>query len=162
MAHFAEIDANNIVLQVLVVGNDEEHRGQEFLADDLSLGGTWIQTSYNTRANVHYGSDREPDGGTPLHMNYAGIGYVWDGTGFAPPQPYGSWSLVENYVWEPPIERVDGYDWDEDTLAWVQPDSPFPSWTWTVNQWLAPTPYPDDGNLYDWDEDTTSWVEVTE
>ena len=123
MAHFAEIDADNIVLQVLVVGNDEEHRGQEFLADDLSLGGTWIQTSYNTRANVHYGSDREPDGGTPLHMNYAGIGYVWDGTGFAQPQPYPSWSLDENYVWQPPTPYPDDgdlYVWDEDTTSWVE------------------------------------------
>ena len=50
MAHFAEIDADNIVLRVLVVSNEDEHRGQEFLADDLSLGSTWVQTSYNTRA----------------------------------------------------------------------------------------------------------------
>ena len=47
MAHFAEIDENNIVLRVLVVANEQEHRGQEFLAQDLGLGGTWIQTSYN-------------------------------------------------------------------------------------------------------------------
>ncbi len=134
MAHFAEIDDNNIVLQVLVVGNEDEHRGQEFLADDLGLGGTWIQTSYNTLGNVHYagstdpaiGHASEPDGGTPLHMNYAGIGYSWDGTGFAEPQPYPSWSLDENYVWQPP------------------------------------TPMPDDGSLYEWDEATTSWVEITE
>jgi hypothetical protein len=46
MAHFAEIN-NNVVLRVLVVPNEQEHRGQEFLADDLGLGGTWIQTSYN-------------------------------------------------------------------------------------------------------------------
>jgi len=47
MAHFAEIDSNNIVVRVLVVPNEHESRGQEFLADDLGLGGTWIQTSYN-------------------------------------------------------------------------------------------------------------------
>ena len=123
MAHFAEIDADNIVLRVLVVHDDDEHRGQEFLADDLGLGGTWIQTSYNTRANVHYGSDGEPDGGTPLHMNYAGIGNVWDGTGFARPQPYPSWSLDENYVWQPPTPYPDDgdlYAWDEDTTSWVE------------------------------------------
>jgi hypothetical protein len=50
MAHFAQVDENNIVTQVLVVNNSEEHRGQEFLANDLGLGGTWIQTSYN--ANI--------------------------------------------------------------------------------------------------------------
>jgi hypothetical protein len=117
MAHFAEIDATDTVVRVLVVHNDEEHRGQEFLADDLGLGGTWIQTSYNTHANVH------TDGGTPLHMNYAGIGYSWDGTGFAEPQPYGSWSLDENYVWQPPTPYPnDGsvYEWDEATTSWVE------------------------------------------
>jgi hypothetical protein len=47
MAHFAEIDSNNVVTQVLVVSNDLEDRGAEFLSKDLGLGGTWIQTSYN-------------------------------------------------------------------------------------------------------------------
>ena len=123
MAHFAEIDQNNIVLRVLVVGDDQEHRGQEFMADDIGLGGTWIQTSYWTRGNVHYGEDGEPDGGIALHMNYAGIGYSWDGTGFAPPQPYPSWSLDENYVWQPPTPYPDDgnlYEWDEDTTSWVE------------------------------------------
>ena len=123
MAHFAEIDAAGIVLRVLVVGNDQEHRGQEFLADDLSLGGTWVKTSYNTRGNVHYGEDREPDGGTASGFNYAGIGFAWDGTGFAAPQPYGSWSLDENYLWQPPTPMPDdgnAYYWDEDTTSWVE------------------------------------------
>ena len=48
MAHFAEIDSDGIVLRVLVVDDSQEHRGQEFLAKDLGLGGTWIQTSYNS------------------------------------------------------------------------------------------------------------------
>ena len=123
MAHFAEIDGTNTVVRVLVVGDDEDHRGQEFLADDMGLDGTWVQTSYNTRGNVHYGSDGEPDGGTPLHMNYAGVGYTWDGTGFAPPQPYPSWALDENYVWQPPTPMPDDgllYEWDEDTTSWVE------------------------------------------
>ena len=123
MAHFAEIDGTNTVVRVLVVGDDEDHRGQEFLADDMGLDGTWGQTSYNTRGNVHYGSDGEPDGGTPLHMNYAGVGYTWDGTGFAPPQPYGSWTLDENYVWQPPTPMPDDgllYEWDEATTSWVE------------------------------------------
>ena len=117
MTHFAEIDESNIVLRVLVVGDDNEHRGQEFLADDLGLGGTWVQTSYNTSGGVHF------FGGTPLHRNYAGIGYTWDGTGFTPPQPYGSWSLDENYVWQPPTSYPDDgkdYGWDEDTTSWIE------------------------------------------
>ncbi len=53
MAHFAEIDGNGIVKQVLVVPDQQEHRGQDYLANDLGLGGTWIQTSYNHRIRKH-------------------------------------------------------------------------------------------------------------
>jgi hypothetical protein len=62
MAHFAEIDTNNIVTRVLVVPNEQEHRGHEFLASDLGLGGLWIQTSYNSN----------------IRKNYAGIGMSYD------------------------------------------------------------------------------------
>lgn len=62
MAHFAEIDKNGIVLRVLVVDDSQEHRGQEFLAEDLGLGGTWIQTSYNAK----------------IRGKYAGIGDKYD------------------------------------------------------------------------------------
>lgn len=68
MAHFAEIDSNNKVLRVLVVPNEQENRGQEYLANDLNMGGTWIQTSYN----ANFGG------------KYAGIGDTWDGTNFLP------------------------------------------------------------------------------
>jgi hypothetical protein len=73
MAHFAEIDENNIVTRVLVVADEQEHRGQEFLANDLGLGGFWLQTSYN--ANIR--------------KNYAGIGYTFDPVrdAFIAPQP---------------------------------------------------------------------------
>ena len=54
MAHFAEIDSSNKVVRVLVVDNSEEHRGQDFLANDLGLGGTWIQTSYNANFRGKY------------------------------------------------------------------------------------------------------------
>lgn len=81
MAHFAEIDDKNVVLRVLAVSNDQEHRGQEFLADDLGLGGTWIQTSYNNR----------------IRKNYAGIGYTYDPDrdAFIPPKPDGDYVLDE-------------------------------------------------------------------
>lgn len=69
MAHFAEIDSDNKVLRVLVVDNSQEDRGQEFLANDCGLGGTWIQTSYN----ANFGG------------KFAGIGDVWDGTNFTTP-----------------------------------------------------------------------------
>jgi hypothetical protein len=69
MAHFAEIDSNNKVLRVLVVDNSQEHRGQEFLANDLGLGGTWVQTSYN----ANFGG------------KYAAIDDIWDGEKFVSP-----------------------------------------------------------------------------
>lgn len=73
MAHFAEIDSNNIVVRVLVVDNSLEHRGAEFLSNDLGLGGTWIQTSYNNN----------------IRKNYAGIGYTYDAVrdAFIAPKP---------------------------------------------------------------------------
>lgn len=54
MAHFAELDSNNIVVRVLVVPDEQEKRGEEFLSKDLNLGGTWIQTSYNAAIRGKY------------------------------------------------------------------------------------------------------------
>ena len=118
MAHFAQIDENNIVVQVLVVGDDQEHRGQDFLADDLNLGGTWIKTSYNTHGGVH------SNGGTPLRKNYAGIGYAYDAgrDAFIPPKPFNSWVLDEDTcLWNAPTPMpTEGgpYMWVEDDLNW--------------------------------------------
>jgi hypothetical protein len=118
MAHFAQIDENNIVVQVLVVGDDQEHRGQDFLANDLNLGGTWIKTSYNTHGGVH------SNGGTPLRKNYAGIGYTYDAgrDAFIPPKPFNSWLLNEDTcLWEAPTPMpTEGgpYMWVEDDLNW--------------------------------------------
>ena len=66
MAHFAELDENDVVLRVLVVPDNQEHRGHEFLSNDLGLGGTWVQTSYNGN----------------FRGKYAGKGDIWDGTNF--------------------------------------------------------------------------------
>ena len=123
MAHFAEIDANNIVTRVLVVDDLHQADGQNYLANELGLGGTWIQTSYNTIGGVH------TNGGTPLHKNYAGIGYTWDGTGFHAPQPFPSWKLnADSYLWEAPTPMpTDGkrYQWVEADLNWqLIPDAP--------------------------------------
>lgn len=106
MAHFAEIDGNNVVLRVLVVGNDQEHRGQEFLGNDLGLGGTWIKTSYNGN----------------IRKNFAGIGFTYDPIrdAFIPPKPFNSWVLDETSCrWTPPIPRPQGhYQWNENSLSW--------------------------------------------
>lgn len=120
MAHFAQIDENNVVVQVLVVSDAEEHRGQEFLADDLGLGGTWKKTSYNTQGGVH------ANGGTPYRKNYAGIGYTFDAArdAFIPPKPFNSWLLNEtSCLWEAPVAYpTDGkmYTWDEASTSWVE------------------------------------------
>lgn len=106
MAHFAEIDANNIVVRVLVVSDNQEHRGHDFLANDLGLGGTWIQTSYNNR----------------IRKTFAGIGMIYhpDGDVFTPPQPFPSWTLDSNYDWQPPIAKPAGanFQWDEERQGW--------------------------------------------
>ena len=107
MAHFARIDENNIVQEVLVVDNSLEHRGEEFLANELGLGGRWIQTSYNGN----------------FRKQYAGTGYYYDETKdiFVAPQPFASWTLDENNDWQPIIQYPnDGsfYQWDEETLTW--------------------------------------------
>lgn len=107
MAHFAEIDADNKVLRVIVADTKEWCQA--------NLGGTWVQTSYNTHGGQH------PEG-RPLHKNYAGIGYHWDGVGFFAPQPFPSWTKNEDtYLWESPVPMpTDGklYTWNEADQKW--------------------------------------------
>ena len=84
MAHYAQIDNNNVVTQVLVVNDYYEHTNtaQEFLANELGLGGTWVQTSYNGR----------------IRKNYAGIGYTYDAgrDAFIPPKCHDEAVLDED------------------------------------------------------------------
>jgi len=116
MAHYAHI-TNGVVDNVIVID-----------AETLALGhwgdpSEWVQTSYNTHANQH------PDG-RPLHKNYAGIGYTWDGTGFTPPQPFPSWTKnADTYLWEAPVAMPSDagtgtppkmYTWNEETVNWVE------------------------------------------
>ncbi len=109
MAHFAEIDDGSRVLRVLVVPDDQEHRGQDYLALDLGLGGRWVQTSYN--ASIRY--------------NFAGTGYTYDPgrDAFVPPAPFVSWVLDEaTCQWDPPIPYPsDGgpYRWNEEDGGWI-------------------------------------------
>lgn len=141
MAHFAKIDSDNKVIEVVVVPNEQEHRGQEFLANDLGHGGTWIQTSYNTRANTHkYGK-------LPFRKNFAKIGGTYDPVrdAFIPPKPvlYPSWIL------------------NEDTCTWTHP-IPYPAdrrryvWNESIVNW---TLFPENGDIaFGWSELTYSWV----
>ena len=107
MAHFAELDENNIVLRVIVVSDEHEADGANW-CNNL-LGGRWIQTSYNNR----------------IRKRYAGIEYSYneDLDAFIPPKPYSSWVLnTETADWEAPIPYpTDGNDyiWDEENLEWI-------------------------------------------
>lgn len=117
MAHFAELDGDNVVLRVVVVNNDDirdahgnesEEIGRQFCHN--LFGGAWVQTSYNGN----------------IRKNYAGIGYTYDAgrDAFIPRQPFASWTLEEaTCQWQAPVPYPqDGkfYRWDEDQTQWVE------------------------------------------
>ena len=119
MAHFAHINENNVVTQVIVIGDENENNAQDFINNTLGLPGTWIKTSYNTYRGEHL------LGGTPLRKNYAGIDYTYNAErdAFIPPQPYPSWVFNKDAChWDAPVAYPEGegyYDWDEDSLTWI-------------------------------------------
>jgi hypothetical protein len=119
MAHFAELDENNVVKQVIVVHNNElkgangveyENKGIEF-CNSLFGHTNWVQTSYNSN----------------MRKQFAGVGFTYDDVNdvFVAPQPFPSWSLDENYDWQPPVEypsdeigENQNYVWNEETQSW--------------------------------------------
>lgn len=116
MAHFAQLDDNNVVLRVIVVdnrdcadasGEEKEYIGAAFC--ERLLGGRWVQTSYNGN----------------MRKNYAGVGSVYDAErdAFIPPKPYPSWVLDEQTCrWVAPVPHPTdsvNYKWDEETQAWI-------------------------------------------
>lgn len=117
MSHFAKVK-NGIVTEVIVAE-------QNFI-DSLPDKDSWLQTSYNTRGNIHYDQDGNPDGGVALRANYAGVGYSYDAEKdiFIPPKPFTSWVLSPTmYIWKPPVAMPDDgkiYKWDESTISWVE------------------------------------------
>ena len=120
MGHFAKV-VDGKVVNVIVAE-------PEFVNTFVdSSPGEWIQTSYNTRGNVHYNPDsNEPSGKPALRGNYAGIGFIYDRTTdvFYAPQPYPSWTLNNTtWTWEAPSPYpTDGkiYRWDESTTSWKE------------------------------------------
>jgi hypothetical protein len=121
MAHFCELDSNNVVLRVIVVANSDtaDANGTEVESIGVAfcqklLGGNWKQTSYHGN----------------IRKNYAGVGYTYraDIDAFVAPQPYPSWTLDANAQWQAPVpmpsdagtgEPPKMYSWDEATLSWV-------------------------------------------
>lgn len=121
MAHFCELDENNVVTRVIVVANKDtaDANGNEVESIGVAfcqrlLGGNWKQTSYNAK----------------FRKNYAGIGYTYDAAidAFVPPKPYPSWVLNNDTAqWEAPVPMpTDGkmYSWDEATQSWVEVQAP--------------------------------------
>ena len=119
MAHFAQLDENNVVTQVIVVhnndckdenGNESEAVGVAFCKSLLGETTRWKQTSYNGN----------------IRKNYAGIGYTYNPSidAFVPPQPFASWVLNNNTAqWEAPTPMPDDgerYFWDEASLSWIE------------------------------------------
>lgn len=108
MAHWAELDENNIVIRVTVGDNNEPDEGYQWLVDNL--GGRWIKTSYN---------------GT-IRKNFAAAGFIYDeaGDAFYSPQPYPSWKLDRrSFTWKPPVAMPTDdkrYEWDESALTWQE------------------------------------------
>tara|TARA_B100001059_G_C17353979_1_gene341942 strand:+ start:82 stop:540 length:459 start_codon:yes stop_codon:yes gene_type:complete len=150
MAHFAELDENNIVTRVVVVSNDIEtaagplgennmHIDGETWCVNFFKGGTWKQTSY----------------GHNFRKQYAGIGYTYDSSKdkFIKAKPYSSWSLDSNDDWQAPVtypsittyesdgkEKYYGISWDEDNTRWTAYDSE------------------ESPNSFNWDASASAWV----
>jgi hypothetical protein len=116
MAHYAILDENNVVTQV-IVGKDESD-----IVDGISDWETYYggkRTSYNTKGGIH------SEGGVPFRKNYAGIGYTYDPQrdAFIPPKPLPSWVLNEqSCLWEPPVpmpdDRILFWNWNESEQKW--------------------------------------------
>ena len=121
MAHYAELDSNNVVKQDIVVSNADTSTAQGEEKESIGiafcerlLGGTWVKTSYNAR----------------IRKNYAGIGYTYDAQrdAFIPPKPYASWVLNETTcLWNAPVAMPSDvgqgdppkrYTWNEETRTW--------------------------------------------
>ena len=122
MAHYAFLDGNNTVTEV-ITGKNEGEEGidwEQWYGE--FRGQVCKRTSYNTSGGVH------STGGTPFRKNYAGIGYTYDEArdAFIPPKPFASWLLNEDScLWEAPVAHPnDGgfYSWNEEDQEWVAVD----------------------------------------
>tara|TARA_B100000287_G_scaffold163214_1_gene153967 strand:- start:1824 stop:2333 length:510 start_codon:yes stop_codon:yes gene_type:complete len=163
MAHFAEIDENNIVIQTVVVANDiiadgrfasgeSEQKGIDFLKDLFPDSKTWVQTSYNQNFRGQFG----------------GVGSKYDATldKFQPPKQFASWVWNDSTnLWESPVAYEKGKMWDEETTSWVLPpkSEEMASWVWdeTEGTWVPPDdigfPTLEEGQVADWDDENKKW-----
>lgn len=120
MAHYAFLNSENIVVQVIVGKdeNDDRHDWENFYGNEMKM--VCKRTSFNTFGNMH------KLGGIPFRKNYAGVGYTYDNQrdAFIPPKPHPSWILNEDTcLWDPPVPYPqDGkqYTWNEENLNWQE------------------------------------------
>jgi hypothetical protein len=164
MAHFAELDNNNIVLGIIVVdnkdildenGQEQEYIGINFLKTLFGQDKIYVQTSYNSK----------------FRKQYAGIGFYYDHNKdiFIEKKPYTSWILDNFNNWTAPVPKPDEtkpYSWDENDRQWFYDPGPQPYPSWAINQntgiWEAPIAMPQDADVvdYQWDELEQSWIPV--
>lgn len=120
MAHWAELDENNVVLRVTVGDNNDPDEGYQWLIDNL--GGRWMKCSYNTINGVHV------QNGTPFRWTYPSYGFIYheDIDAFTEPSPHKGWILnKETKEWEAPIAKPDSglWIWNDETLSWQEKDN---------------------------------------
>lgn len=140
MAHFAQIDENNTVVETLVVPDSEEHRGEEFL-HELGLDGRWIQTSFTNRIRKAFA--------------IPGSVYLEDLDAFQPPKPETNPSFVfdeREWKWVPPVPIPEDSDW-----AIGFGPQPEPVEKEINGQLVLVIEMPIESNVYSWNEGTTSW-----
>ena len=135
MAHFAELDNNNVVLRVVVVGNDcvpsDEHIDGETWCINFFKTPNWKQTSYNHN----------------FRKQYAGIGYTYDAAKnkFLSPQPHDSWALDANDDWQAPVTYPT--DITDKSISWDEAGQ-----KWTAKD------HEDPQNNFNWDASALAWV----
>ena len=144
MAHFAELDGQNVVTRVVVVGNDVETAAGPLGLNDMHVDGeTWCENFFKTspwKQTSYSGKFRK---------QYAGAGFTYDPAKdkFISPQPYASWSLDGNDDWECPVPHPNDVAdkvirWDEENLQWIASDNSDPV------------------NNFKWDASGLTWVSV--
>jgi hypothetical protein len=152
MAHFAKLNSENVIEQLLTVNNNElldngvesEQKGIDFLKSIFGQDTNWKQVSYNTKAGKHYDSKGKLslDQSKAYRINYPAVGWVYNSTidGFTPQKPYNSWILNETTgLWNAPI------------------NCPV---TYTLNLNTGEPTYLPIKDPYTWDEKTLNWILV--
>lgn len=145
MAHFAELDENNIVLRALVVPDSEEHRGEDYLANEIGLGGRWIQTSINNRIRGAFAM--------------AGMEYLPDVDKFMPLKPEQNPSFIfdeEQWKWVYPVAEPEGADWVIGGVKQPQTEEFELEVDGEIKQFTRPI-LPENPKIYAWNEEAIAW-----